>query len=250
MNWYARPQAIEALAASYVMGSMSARARRRLEQVMSERAEVAQAVSYWADRAMPLALSLPSHALPVPSWERLAARLALNAPTDEPAAVRPSWWRRWFAPIPVGALAMGLLIGIGLPMAWRVSQIAEPRESGMQLPESYVGVLSTAQGQPGLIVSSLRHGTVVDLKVVTPVPVPAGHRLHLWRIDKTGSATSLGALPVTTQDKFFHLRLSEPAEKAFFSAVELAVSIESGAHSPAAPTQPFVYRGLCGKVWK
>lgn len=33
-------------------------------------------------------------------------------------------------------------------------------------------------------------------------------------------------------------------------AVELAVSIETAGETPAQPTAPFVYRGLCGKLWK
>jgi len=250
MNWYRHPQTIEALAASYVMGSMSARSRRRFEQVMSQRAEVAQAVSYWADRALPVALSLPPQTPPAGSWGRLSATLGLGATAANPATASVPWWQRWFAPIPAGALAMGLVIGISLPVAWEVSQTTDPIASDMQLPASYVGVLATAQGQPGLIVSSLRRGTVVDLKVVTPVAVPAGQVLHLWRIDKAGVVTPLGPLPGMAQGKILRMNLDEPAEKAFFTAVELAVSIEPGAQPPAAPTLPFVYRGLCGKVWK
>jgi len=250
MNWYKHPRTIEALATSYVMGSMSVRTRRRFEQVMSQRADVAHAVSYWADRAMPVALSLPAHALPSQSWTQLSARLGLQAPTAGPAARTPRWWQRWFAPIPAGALAMGLAIGVCLPLAWQVSQTTDATDSEMQLPASYVGVLGTRDGLPGLIVSSLRQGTVVDLKVVTPVAVPAGHRLHLWRIDKSGAMSPLGALPELAQGKVLHMSLTEPAEKAFFSAVELAVSIEPSEQPPAEPTQPFVYRGLCGKVWK
>lgn len=245
MNWYHHRQTIEALAANYVMGSMSARVRRRLEQVMTRRPEVAQAVSDWADRAMPVALSLPSQPLAPASWTRLSDTLGWQAPGAS-APVLP-WWRRWLAPIPTGALAMGLLLGTVVPMAWRHEQ---PGQADMQLPESYVGVLATAQGQPGLIVSSLRRGTVVDLKVVTPVAVPAGQRLILWRIDKAGVTTALGLLPTETAGKILHMTLAEPAEKAFFPAVELAVSLEPGPQPPAAPTQPFVYRGLCGKVWK
>lgn len=250
MNWYRHPRTVEALAASYVMGSMGRRARRRFEQVMAQRAEVAQAVTYWAEQAAPVALSLPPQPLPAASWERLSASLGLKgaAPPATPAPQR--WWQRWLAPIPAGALAMGLVAGLSLPLAWQMLHAPAATESDMQLPESYVGVLATAQGQPGLIVSSLRRGTVVDLKVVTAVAVPEGHRLHLWRIDKAGVASPLGALPALTAGRIARLQLSEPAEQAFFPAAELAVSVEPGDTPPTSPTQPYVYRGLCGKVWK
>lgn len=255
MNWYRHPATVEALAANYVMGSMSMRARRRFEQVMARRADVAQAVSVWAERAAPVALSLPAQPLPAASWDRLSATLGLNnaepraaAPPATPAPQR--WWQRWFAPIPASALAMGLVVGLSLPVVWQVMHGPTEGDASMQLPESYVGVLATAQGQPGLIVSSLRRGTVVDLKVVTPVAVPAGHRLLLWRIDKAGVASPLGPLPALTPGQIARLQLEEPAEKAFFPAVELAVSVEPEHTTPNAPTQPYVYRGLCGKVWK
>lgn len=258
MNWYQHPRTIEALAASYVVGSMSARARRRLERVMAQRPEVADAVSYWADRAMPVALSLPPQTTSAQSWDRLSASLGLNAepparaggrsPAARAASASPSWWQRWFAPIPAGALAMGLVLGVSLPLAWQVSHAPA---GDMQLPESYVGVLGTADGKPGLIVSSLRRGTVIDLKVVTPVAVPAGHHLQLWRIDKAGVATTLGTLPAMLPgQKILHMALPEPAEKAFFPAIELAVSIERDGAAPHAPSVPFVYRGLCGKIWR
>jgi hypothetical protein len=50
--------------------------------------------------------------------------------------------------------------------------------------------------------------------------------------------------------KLVQLALDEPAEKVFFTAVELAVSIEPVGARPAAPSTPYVYRGLCGKVWR
>lgn len=245
MMWHQHPQTIEALAASYVMGSMSARARRRFEQIMSQHFEVARAVSFWAERAVPLALSLPAHTPSSQSWQRLATTIGLITEPASPPQQR--WWQRWLAPLPAGALAVGLLLGMALPTAWQVWQT---QSSDMQLPESYVGVLATEQGKPGLIVSSLRRGTVVDIKVLTQVPVPGGHRLHLWRIDKDGVLTAVGALPAGASEKILRLTLSEPAERIFFTAVELAVSIEAGDRAPGAPSAPFVYRGLCGKVWK
>lgn len=245
MIWYQHSQTVDALAASYVMGSMSARSRRRFEQIMSQHSEVAGAAAFWAERALPVALSLPAHTPSSHSWKRLAAAIGLDAGRASPP--EPRWWQRWLAPLPAGALAAGLLLGMVLPTAWRSSQNPS---SNMQLPESYVGVLATEQGKPGLIVSSLRRGTVVDIKVISQVQVPAGHRLHLWRIDKDGVSTALGALPADASARILRMTLPEPAEKAFFTAVELAVSIEAVEQAPAAPSMPFVYRGLCGKVWK
>ena len=115
-----------------------------------------------------------------------------------------------------------------------------------QLPESYVGVLATADGQPGLIVSSLRKGLIVDLKQVTPVAVPSGKALYLWSIDKAGVAHAVAPVP---NKRFTSVRLTASSEQTFMDTVELAVSLEAENTAPLQPTSSFVYRGLCGKIW-
>ena len=46
------------------------------------------------------------------------------------------------------------------------------------------------------------------------------------------------------------MSIADTAEKVFFPAVELAVSVEPAGSAPTAPALPYVYRGLCGKLWK
>ena len=239
MNWYQHPSAIEQLAAAYVAGTLQGRARRRFESAMQSRPALVAAVNEWTQRLAPLHQALPEQAPSAALWGRIA-----KATTAGAAAPTPSWWRRLLAPLPAGALAIGLFMGALLPTLWQ-AQVSAQR--GMELPDSYVGVLATAQGQPGLIVSSLRRGRTVDIKQVAPVDVPAGQTLYLWRIDKAGAVAAVGPLPT---GKFTHLALDEPAEKVFFPAVELAVSLEAAGARPAAPSMPYVYRGLCGKLWR
>lgn len=240
MNWYRNPSAIEQLAAAYVLGTLRGGARRRFEAVMRTQPGVVEAVNEWTRRLGPLHQALPEVAPSAGLWTRI------ERATIRPAApaASPSWWRRLLSPAPVGALVVGLLVGTSLPLLWQAQQSAS---RDMELPDSYVGVLATTQGQPGLIVSSLRQGRRVDIKQVTPVAVPAGQTLYLWRIDKTGAVAPVGPVP---QGKFTHMALDAPAEKVFFPAVELAVSLEPAGSRPQAPSSPFVYRGLCGKLWR
>lgn len=242
MNWYRNPSAIEPLAAAYVAGTLRGRARRRFEAAMQSHPALVDAVNTWTQRLAPLHLALPEQAPSAALWQRVAPASTAAAPV-----AAPSWWQRLLAPIPAGALAMGLVVGMVVPVVWQ-AQIDQRR--GMELPDSYVGVLGTPQGQPGLIISSLRRGTVVDIKRVTPVDVPPGQTLYLWRIDKAGVVTAVAPLPDVPLAPFTRLQLAEPAEQVFFPAVELAVSLEPVGSLPAAPTTPFVYRGLCGKLWR
>lgn len=242
MNWYRNPSAIDQLAAAYVAGTLRGPARQRFEAAMQRQPALVTAVNDWTQRLAPLHLALPAQAPGPELWRRIA-----QATGTAPAKTSPSWWQRLLAPIPAGALALGLMMGMLVPVVW---QIHSDTQRGMELPDSYVGVLGTPQGQPGLIISSLRQGKVVDIKRVTPVEVPPGQMLYLWRIDKVGAVTAVAPLPDVPNGPFTHLTLNAPAEQVFFPAVELAVSLEPVGSQPAAPTSPFVYRGLCGKLWR
>lgn len=236
--WHQHPETIDRLAAEYALGTLAAPARRRMEALMPQRHDIAQAVWSWHERlGGVLAAQKP---LPVDpgGWQRLESRLFGDTHPTKP---KPAWWSRWLSPIPAGALAMGLLLGSVLGPLWEASR------SSAQLPESYVGVLANAEGKPGLIVSSLRKGLTVDLKQLSPVTVPEGRTLYLWTIDKAGQVQGVSAIP---GGAFVSAPLSRPAEDTFFPAVELAVSIETVGAAPPQPTGPFVYRGLCGKLWK
>jgi anti-sigma-K factor RskA len=242
MNWHKNPELVDLLAGEYALGTLVGPARRRFERLMHQRQDVAMSVRRWHERLGPSLVP----AKPIPPdparWDALQARLF---PAEAAAAktAREPWWRRLLMPIPAGALAFGLMLGVLVGPIWEAMQ-----QDAMltQLPDSYVGVLATADGRPGLIVSSLRHGRTVDLKQLAPVSVPAGKTLYLWSIDAAGAVASVGPIP---SGSFVSVALPAPAEAVFARAVELAVSIEALGAQPTEPSLPYVYRGLCGKLW-
>lgn len=246
-----RPSAdlLDRLAAEYTLGTMRGGARRRVDKALPTEPLWAEAVMRWQQQLLPL----DAHVAPLPTGDALWARIerqAFGAPAATPAVPGPvaavkRWWQRLLAPLPAGALALGLLMGSLAPGLWQQLQ-GGAQGTDTQLPESYVGVLATATGKPGLIVSSLRRGRVVDFKVITPVAVPAGQVLFLWSLDARGDPQAIAALP---QGAFVSLPLPQPAEALFQRAVELAVSVEAAGSTPARPGSAFVYRGLCGKLW-
>lgn len=238
--WHQHPDTIDRLAAEYALGNMPAPARRRFEALMRQRQDIQQAVWAWHDT---LAGTLVAQApLPVDpgQWPRLASRV-FGEGAERKTSPRTSWWSRWFGPVPSGMLTIGLALGMVLPTLLQTPS---------QLPESYVGVLATANGQAGLVVSSLRKGLWVDIKQQVPVAVPQGQVMYLWLIDKAGQAHAVAAVPSMSGRKFVSVRLAEPAETVFREATELAVSLEPQGSQPSQPSGSFVYRGLCGKVWQ
>jgi anti-sigma-K factor RskA len=247
-TWRNHPSLVDQLAGAYVSGALRGPARRRFEAVCRQDPAVAAAAHAWARRLMPLNLIQPPMTPSSDSWRAIAQRTGTGtaSPADTPASAEGKslpWWRGLLTPIPVAALALGVVLGTLLPSLWQATQ---PTHKTL-LPDSYVGVLATADGKPGLIVSSLRHGRAIEIKQVAAVALTEAQELHLWRIDKAGQLTSIGPIP---NAKFARVSLPEPAEKLFFTAVELAVSIEAKGSQPATPSQPFAYRGLCGKLWQ
>ncbi|MBC7940418.1 MAG: anti-sigma factor [Chitinophagaceae bacterium] len=242
----------DALAAAYVLGTLQGPARSRLERLLLQDAALQARVDFWQQALVPMAASLsaePSAAV----WRAIAARvLPLSQAAAQGGAVQPGWFERWFGVRSFASMAAGLMLGVTLSVTFgwmRSGWIAGPDAtlSETQLPESYVGVLAAANGKPGLIVSSRRHGTVMDVKQVQPVAVGPGRTLFLWAIDADGSTRAIGAVP---SGPFVQVKLPAPSEQLFAKATELAVSIEAVGATPAAPTQAFAYRGLCGKLWR
>jgi anti-sigma factor RsiW len=109
MNWYRHPELVDQLASSYVLGTLQGGARRRFESVMAGDAAMRQAVQDWTDRLSPLLTTLPPVEPSPDLWAAIEARTGTAPPAPLP------WWKRWLAPLPVGALAMGLFIGVSRP---------------------------------------------------------------------------------------------------------------------------------------
>ncbi len=239
---YRRPELCDRLAAEYVLGTLHGRARARMQQLLRDDLLLQARVAFWEHKLLPMAAPLWAAAPSAKVWRAIAACVA-------PRAVRRPWWARGFEARTLGALSAGLVLGLTLTLVGPalLQRDAVDTVDSSQLPQSYVGVLATAEGRTGVIVSSLRYGKVMDVKQVQPVPVPRGHTLYLWAIEANGTTRPIGPVP---QGKFVQVPLAQTSEVLFASATELALSIEAETAAPLLPSGPYVYRGLCGKLWR
>jgi anti-sigma-K factor RskA len=247
-----RPELRDRLAAEYVLGTLHGRARSRFRTLLRDDAPLQARVRFWEQALTPMAAPLRAAAPSPKLWQAIEARIAPPAPFE----ARKPWWARWFLSFDgrtLGSLAVGVMLGLTLtltgPSLWQQPGAQDERSSEpeSQLPQSYVGVLATPEGRTGVIVSSLRHGKVMDVKQVQPVPVPDGRTLYLWAIEADGKTRPIGPVPLA---KFVQVPLTQTSETLFASATELALSIEAQSAAPSSPSGPFVYRGLCGKLWR
>lgn len=238
---YLRPDLLNHLARGYALGTLRGAARRRFAKLLASSREARQSVDSWNEQLNSLAVSIPPVKPSEAVWQavlRRTARINIAAASQ----------RRWLPALGLaGSLACGALLTVAL---LRV----EPRWLGIEptstvaLAPSYVGLLTNAEGRAVVLVSSLRHGRTLNLKMLEPVTPPPGKVAHLWALRGDGQPPFLlGTLPASAKGT---MPLADSSERLFAQVPRLAVSFETApVAAGAAPSLPFTLSGHCVKLW-
>ena len=244
---YTHAPLMEHLASAYVLGTLQGGARRRFERLQRDRQDVSMLVTQWEARLGQLAKSIPAQEPSPRLWAAISARTLPKVRSTE--GRRPAWLG-WLKPagFGLGGLAGGVIMAsvvfVTAPSLFlSTDQVA--MRSGERLPQSYVGVLSDAQGNGKLLVSSLRHGKTVALKVIGPLTPPANGRLVLWALPADAPALALGTVPTSGTSI---AQLPDTSEKLLSKVSKLLVTVETDA-TPSAPSTVVVLSGNCAKLW-
>jgi anti-sigma-K factor RskA len=240
---YTHPELLEHLASSYVLGTLIGGARRRFERLQLDRGDVRVRVAQWEARLGQLAVSVPVQQPSPQLWKAIATR------TQPQAAAASGRWLGWLKPagFGFGGLAAGVmaasLLFVAAPGLFMTSDQLAMR-SGEKLPQSYVGLLTDAQGKGKLLVSSLRHGKTMTVKAIGPITPPASGTLVLWAVPTDGPPFALGPVPTTGSSVSM---LPDTSEKLLSRVSTLIVTLETSA-TPASPGA-VVFSGNCAKLW-
>ena len=234
-----RTARLDALAASYALGTLLGRARRRLDRIAQVDPTVAAALRGWEWRLAALTEGMPGITPPVHVWEGIRSRLGLSGDTDSQrtrAAV--PWW---------GSLSLwrGLaLAGFALAFALGLLLLAPTAERPF---ESVVVVLAGPDAKPAMVATAERASRYLTVKAVATVDVPPGRALELWMLPDGKAPVSLGLVPASGIDR---LALRTPVGTALQDVPALAVSVEPVGGSPTgAPTGPVVYTGRVERIY-
>lgn len=267
---YTDPALLEHLASQYVLGTLQGGARRRFERLQLDRIDIRMQVATWEMRLGQMAQSIPPQQVSPNLWPAISARTqpftaqttpragAVSPSKAQPTAsglwgwLKPagSWWKP--AGFGLGGLTAGLLAATAVfftvPTLFITSdQIA--LRTGEKLPQSYVGLLTDAQGNGKLLVSSLRQGKTMTIKVIGPITAPAAGRLVMWAVPsdpaKNGPAFILGNVPTTGSAVS---QLPDTSEKLLSKVSKLIVTVETEPN-PTQPSGTLVYSGNCAKLW-
>src|SRR5688572_944268 len=109
---YDHPELLDRLAAEYVLGTMTARTRRRFRAIQRASPAAQRAVEAWERRLSPLAQSVPPVAPSAATWAAIERRTggASTRATESTAG----WfaWSNWFKP--ALGVAFGVVATLGL----------------------------------------------------------------------------------------------------------------------------------------
>jgi anti-sigma-K factor RskA len=248
---YTDPKLLDHLASTYVLGTLQGGARRRFERLRSDRADVQMRVTQWEIRLGELAVSIPTKKPSARLWPAIAARTQpARGPQPQLAPLKPPAWLGWLLPagFGFGGLAAGVLAASALfflaPTLFVSSEQIAMR-SGERLPPSYVGLLTDALGNGKVLVSSLRHGKTMTVKIIGPVTAPAAGHMVLWAHPNEGPPFAVGVVPAKGSAVS---NLPDTSEKLFSKVSKLSITVEANA-TPASPQGPVIFSGNCAKLW-
>jgi len=225
---------LDALAASYVLGTLPGRARARLARAARTDTVVAQTIRGWEQRLAPFADSAPPITPSPQVWRRIALRLGLDVVRR---SERGPWWTRvafWRA----AALASFVVaVGLGVSLMRPAQEAAPP----------IVVVLAGQDARPALIATLARDSRTMTVKTVGGAPVPADKSLELWMLPEGAAPRSLGLVPATGVGT---VTLPALPDVALANVPALAVSLEQAGGSPTgAPQGPVLYTGRVEKFY-
>ncbi len=245
---YSSPELIERLACEYVLGTLQGGARRRFVRLLADRADVRMAVSAWEIRLAPLANSIATVEPKAQVWQAIAAQTQPKSRVNQVSAwswLRPASWG-------LGGIAAGVALSAAVlvtapTLFFTADQLA--MRSGEKLPQSYVGVLTDAQGNGRLLVSSLRHGKTVTLKVIGQGDLgKQAAPLQLWALPPAdvngGKPFLLAQVPVKGSSSAM---LPDTSEKLLSKVSKLSVT-QINTAQPGTPGE-VILTGNCAKLW-
>jgi anti-sigma-K factor RskA len=175
---------------------------------------------------------------------------AIDARTQPARAAKQApWWSALWKPVAGFAFGAVLTFALVQTLPGNFVSIERVAQGQQALPQSYVGLLFNAEGQPTVLASSTRHGTKMTVKFLRPVEAPAGKVLQLWALPKEGPAFPLGVITTAAPPKSTAFELAASSEKLLSNVPRLAVSIEDAPAAPGQTPNNFVLTGHCVKLW-
>ena len=225
----AGPEDREGAAAEYVLGTLDGAEREDIEHALREDSELANLITGWERRLIPLALALEPVAAPPYLRGKVMAAISGRDEASNVVALhaRANRWRR--AAIAAWAIAAALA-GV---MLFRPPEIPEGTR--------YVAVLQSEGPGPAFIASVDLASGVISVRPVSAT-TPAGKSYELWALGAgRDKPQSLGVIAADFRIPAGNLG---KVDSAALGETTFAVSLEPEGGSPTGqPTGPVMFTG-------
>lgn len=227
---------MDALAAEYVLGTLTAAERADVSLRRAREPALESAIAAWERRLGPMIAVVPELPAPAHLFERIRAQIksagrVVGLTTREAdLSRRVGVWRN--ATIGMTALAACLAGVIG----WR-----EPVPTPPATSTRYVALLQADKTSPGLMLSVDTEKKVFALRALSK-PQERGKAYELWLVnDKLAQPKSLGLVPSDLEVRPLD---GNGVDRSLFMDGTFAVSLEPEGGSPTGqPTGPVLFTG-------
>ena len=221
------------LAAEYVLGTLSARARGRFEIYLRGNPQLRRAVAEWETRLAPLADILPAIEPPARIWQAIRARLHFGRTAKAGFWESLSFWR-------VSSFASGLL-ALALVLFVAVPKPDAPLEAGRMVVVmndlSTKKPAMTASWEPGK-----SGGRSLRIRVIGHAEMGPNTAWELWMLP--GGDQKPVSLGLITTHETQVVKIPDSLAARLDAAQGLAMSVEPAGGSPTGqPTGPVLYAG-------
>lgn len=234
------PDAIDALAGEYVLGTLSARARSEVDARLPHEPALRAAIAAWEARLLPLASMAepvtPSAAL----WARIERSVEALTPRSKSAA--SAGWRRWWSSLNFWRFAA---VG-GYALAALVAAVGLQRTANDAARPQYVVVLVAPQDKtPGWVVQTGGAQRTLALVPLSATAVPPDKSLQFWtKGERWSGPMSLGLVPAGQTYRVPLDRLPPLEPNQLFE-----LTLEPAQGSPLdRPTGPILFIGRAVKL--
>ncbi len=221
------------LAAEYVLGTMSARARRRFEFHLRGNPQLRRAVAQWEARLSPFTEALPAIEPPARVWQAIKARLKIGQ------SVRPGFWENlsfWrVSSFASGLLALALVVFVAVPRP------EAPVEAGRMV----VVMNDLATKKPAMTASwepGQSGGRLLRVRVIGHAEMGPNTAWELWMLP--GGDQKPVSLGLITTHETQVVKIPAALAARLDAANGLAMSVEPAGGSPTGlPTGPVLCAG-------
>ncbi len=166
---YDDPKLVDLLAAEYVLGTLSGRARSRFQKLASSRPKVRDRVEYWDQRLNQLAQGAQPAPPPPGAWEQIFARVSPLPATQPVRSIleQISFWRR--AAFTGGLVALVLAVVLAWPVAEQATVNGE-----------YVVLLRDQAERAIWTINTDANRAMLQVRKTGELPMPDGMACYLW----------------------------------------------------------------------